>query len=120
MIEYREIPESDMLELVIDGSLTAAEYHTVAQQALAFIETHKKVRVLKEIRSFTGFDIAIFKEKLVGAMVKHINDIRATAVVSDEHWVEQLTNFLKPLYPYPVQCFRLEQLEEARRWLKSV
>ncbi len=120
MIEFREIPEADMLEVMIDGRLTAEDYHPMAEKILAFMEKHEKIRVLKEIRSFTGVDFAIFKEKLIGAMLKHIKDFRGVAVVSDELWIEQITNFLKPLYPYPVHCFKLAQIEEARKWLKSV
>lgn len=120
MIEYREIPDADMLEVMIDGRLTAEEYHPIAEKILAFIEQHKKVRVLKEVRSFTGLDFGIFKEKLIGAMLKHIKDIRGVAVVTDEQWIEQITNFLKPVYPYPVQCFKQTQMEDARNWLRSV
>jgi hypothetical protein len=120
MIEYRETPDADMIELMIDGHLHADEYHATAEKLLAFMEKHSKIRVLKEVRRFTGIDLAVFKEKLIGAMLKHINDVRAVAVVSDEHWIEQLTDFLKPLYPYPVRCFKISQVEEARNWLKSI
>jgi hypothetical protein len=120
MIEYKEIPEAGMLEVMIDGRLTAEEYHPIAEKTLVFMEKHQKILVLKEIRSFSGIDFAIFKEKLIGAMLKHIKDIRGVAVVTDEQWIEQITNFLKPVYPYPVHCFRLAQIEEARNWLKSI
>jgi SpoIIAA-like len=120
MIEYKEIAEANMLEVMIDGRLTAEEYHPIAEKMLAFIEEHRKILVLKEIRSFSGIDFAVFKEKLIGAMLKHIKDVRGVAVVTDEQWIEQITNFLKPVYPYPVSCFKLEQIEEARKWLRSI
>jgi hypothetical protein len=120
MYECREIPDTDTLELMIDGRLSADEYHATAEKILAFMEKHGKIRILKEVRSFTGLDFGIFKEKLIGAMLKHMKDITAVAVVCDEHWVEQVTDLLKPIYPYPVRCFKLAQIEEARNWLKSV
>lgn len=120
MIECREIPDFQIIEIMVDGRLTASEYHAAAEKVLAFMEKHKHIRVLKEVRSFTGLDFGVFKEKLIGAMLKHINDIAGVAVVSDEPWLEQLTDFLKPVYPYPVRCFKLAQIEEARNWLKSV
>jgi hypothetical protein len=120
MIEYREIPDADMIELVIDGYITAEEFHAIAEKAQAFMEKHKKVRALKEVRSFTGLDFSIFKEKLIGAWLKHLKDIRGAALVCDEHWMEQLTDLLKPIFPYPVRCFKIGQIEEARAWLKSI
>jgi SpoIIAA-like len=120
MIEYREIPEFDMIELTIDGHITAEEYHALYEKIEPFLEKHKNIRVLKEVRSFTGLDIGVFKEKLIGAWLRHFKDIRAAALVCDEHWMEQLTDLIKPMFPYPVRCFKLAQIEEARAWLKSI
>lgn len=120
MYEFKEVPEADMLEVMIDGHITSDEYHAAVEKIFAFMEQHKPIRVLKQVRSFNGLDFGIFKENIIGAMLKHMKDIRAVAVVSDEHWVVQLTDLLKPVYPYPVQSFSFSQLEEARTWLKSV
>ena len=120
MIEYREILDADMIELIIDGYITAEDLHAIAEKIQVFMETHKKIRALKEVRSFTGLDFSIFKEKLIGAWLKHLKDIRGVALVCDEHWMEQLTNALKPVFPYPVRCFKMAQIEEARTWLKSI
>jgi len=120
MIEYREFPDDDRIELTIDGHITAAEFHAVAEKIEPFIEKHKNIRALKEVRNFTGLDLSVFKEKLIGAWLKHSKDIRATALVCDEHWMEQLTDLLKPIFPYPVRCFKLAQIEEARAWLKAI
>jgi hypothetical protein len=120
MIECREIANTDIVELIIDGRVTAEEYHAVAEKLLPMLEKHRQIRVLKEVRSFTGMDLGIFKEKLLAAWLTHLKDVVAVAVVCDELWMEQLTNFLKPIYPYPVRCFKLAQVEEARAWLASV
>lgn len=120
MIEYREIPENDMIELKIDGYITAEDFHSIAEKLLLFMDQHKKIRVLKEVRSFSGLDFVIFKERLIGAWLKHFKDVGGVAVVCDEHWMEQLTELLKPIYPYPVRCFKPTNIEEARSWLKSI
>lgn len=119
MIEMRESPDSDIIELTIDGHVTAKDYHELAERFLAAYEKHGKIRVLKEIRSINGVDFEVLKEKLILALVKHIKDVKCGALVTDEHWLEQLTDFLKPAYPCPVRCFKLNQIEEARQWLRS-
>lgn len=119
MYELRESPDSNIIEVMVDGSISAAEYHEMAERCLAFIEKHGKVRVLKEIVHFTGLDFQIFKDQLIYALLKHVNDVTATAVVTDEEWIVNLTNLLRPAYSYPVRCFNSSQLEEAREWLKS-
>lgn len=120
MYEVRENPQTKTIEVMVDGPLSAVEYHEMAEKSLAFIEKHGKVRVLKEIRSFNGIEFSVFKDKLILALLKHINDVTGTAVVSDEPWIERVTNFFKPTYPYPVRLFKLNQLEEARQWLNSL
>jgi hypothetical protein len=120
MIECREVADTDIVEVVVEGRITADEYHAVAEKMLTIMNKHKKLRVLKEVHNFSGIDLSIFKEKLLSAMLTHWKDIVAAAVVTDEKWVEQLTNFLKPVYPYPVRCFKLGQIEEARQWLNSI
>lgn len=64
MFEYRENSETSTLEVMIDGHITADDYHTMAQKVVAFMESHPKIRVLKEIRSFDGLDFGIFKVKI--------------------------------------------------------
>jgi len=61
MYECREIPDTDTLELMIDGRLSADEYHATAEKILAFMEKHGKIRILKEVRSFTGLDLVSSK-----------------------------------------------------------
>ncbi|MBX9690033.1 MAG: STAS/SEC14 domain-containing protein [Candidatus Obscuribacterales bacterium] len=119
MIELREYPENAILEAVVDGYVSAEEYHEVAEKTLAFIEKHGRIRVMKEIHSFSGMDFSAFKDKLVAALLKHLNDVIAVAVVTDEKWIQDLSNLLKSFYPYKMRCFKLTEIEEARVWLKE-
>jgi len=116
----REDADSDIVEIVVDGEIKASDYHDAAEKVLQVIEKHGRIRVLKEVRKFTGLNFDVFKNKLIFDMLKHVKDIRCAAVVSDEHWARQLTDFLAPAYPYPVRTFALSEIEEARSWLKSV
>lgn len=120
MYELRENNDTKTIEAMVDGPISASEYHEMAAKCLAFIERHGKVKVIKEIRSFEGVDFSIFKDDLMLALLKHIDDVVATAVVTDEKWIEQITSFFQPTYPYPVRLFKGNQLDEARAWLQTI
>ena len=119
MIDYKEIPESNIIEFTIDGKVTADEYHDLAERALAFMKKHGQIRVLKAIKSFDGFDLEIFKEKLLGDLLRHKSDITHAALVSDEKWMEQLSSLVMPAFPYRVRYYKLDEIDQARAWLKS-
>jgi hypothetical protein len=119
-MKLRNSEDSDLVEIIVDGEIKASDYHDVAQKVLAVMEKHGRIRVLKEVKNFSGLNLDVFKDKLIFDLLKHLKDIRCAAVVSDEQWVQQLTIFLAPAYPYPVRSFKLAEIEEARSWLKSI
>ncbi|MCA9819042.1 MAG: STAS/SEC14 domain-containing protein, partial [Cyanobacteria bacterium HKST-UBA01] len=82
MITYNEIPESKIVEFTVDGKINAEDYHKLAENFLAFVEKHDKVRVLKQIKSFEGFDLEILREKLLGELLRHQGNITHAALVS--------------------------------------
>jgi hypothetical protein len=119
-MQMRNSEDSDIVEIIVDGEIKASEYHDTAEKVLAVIKKYGRIRVLKEVKNFRGLNLDVFKDKLIFDLLKHLKDIRCAAVVSDEQWVQQLTNFLAPAYPYPVRSFKLSEIEEARTWLKSI
>jgi hypothetical protein len=119
-MKMRNSTDSDLVEVIVDGDIKANDYHDVAEQVLAAMKKYGRIRVLKEVRNFSGLNFEVFKDRLIFALLKHLKDVRCAAVVSDEEWVQKLTNFLAPAYPYPVRCFKLAEIEEARKWLKSI
>lgn len=119
-MKMRNQEGSDLVEIIVDGDVSAADYHEVAEKVLAVIQKFGRIRVLKEVRNFTGIKFDVFKDRLIFDMLKHQRDIRCAAVVTDEPWVEQITNFLAPAYPYPVESFKLREIEDAREWLLSI
>lgn len=119
MIDCREIPDTNIIEFSIDGKISAEEYHKLAERALAFFQKHKKVRVLKEIITFDGFDFAIFKEKLLPDLLRHQGDITHAALVADEKWIEQISSLITPAFPCRVRQYKLNDLGAAREWLRT-
>ncbi|MEO0932680.1 MAG: STAS/SEC14 domain-containing protein [Cyanobacteria bacterium J06641_2] len=51
MIEYRNNPENNIVEISVEGKITEADIDQVVAQIKADIEKHGKLRILEEIRS---------------------------------------------------------------------
>lgn len=120
-IKYGGIPGTNIFEISVDGKVTPEEYNRAIDAYLDFFNKHEKVKVLKVIHNFEGFDIAMIKDRIaqIGDLWSRIGDISAAAAVTDEKWIHQLTGMLSKAYPFPTKVFELNQLEEARNWLQT-
>jgi len=118
MFEIREVPDTNIVEIVIDGSITAADVQEAIPSFIAATQHHKSVRVLKEVRSIEGVDFSAIAPQ-IGEIYQHLGEISHVALVADESW-EPVIAQMKPMYPFPVKFFGPKQVEEARNWLKTV
>ncbi len=81
MIEYRNNTDNNIVEITVEGKITEADFDQVITQLKADIEKHGKLRILEEIRSFTGIDpIVLWKDAKLG--FAHVNDFTHAAVVN--------------------------------------
>lgn len=119
-MQYREIPDTNVMEVDIDGRVSAENYHEVAEAALAFMEKHDKVRVIKIIRNYDGVDLEILKEKLILKMFAHRGDITHAAVVTDKRWITSLSKFVTPLYKCKTRIYQMAEVDDARKWITEV
>lgn len=116
MIEYREHPDSDIVEFVIDGKVTRAEFDEAAAKFQASVEKHGKVRVLEDVRGFSGIDPSAVWEDIKFAW-RHRRDIRRAAVVGDQSWVQAWARLAGPFAPCPVKYFDRSDMAAAWEWL---
>lgn len=117
MIEYRNNPNNNIVELTVEGKITAADFDQVVVQMKADIKKHGKLRLLEEIRSFEGIDpIALWKDAQFG--LAHVGDFTHAAVVADAEWVRTISAAAANLLlSTQVKAFERSQLEAAREWL---
>lgn len=116
-LEYKRHEDSNVVELVVEGKITAASFDDFVRQAEADFEKHGKLRILEEIRSFEGIDPIAFWHDL--QYIRRINDVTHAAIVADAKWMRSLTEAIKGFYPFEVRAFERSQIEEARTWLKT-
>ena len=73
MIEYKNNLDNNIVEITVEGKVTEADFDQVVSQLKADIEKHKKLRILEEIRSFSGIDpLALWKDAKFA--LAHLND----------------------------------------------
>lgn len=119
MIEYRNNPNNNIVEISVEGKITEADFDQVVSRLKVDIEKHGKLRVLEQIRSFSGIDpITLWKDVRFG--FAHVNDFTHAAVVADAKWVRTLAEAISSVLSAKVKAFEGSQMEEARTWLANV
>lgn len=118
MMGYQKVAGTNIVEIVIEGSLTEATLEQITAQLSADIEIHGKLRLLEEIRSFEGIDLmTLWKDAQFS--LKHINDFTHVAVVADAEWMRTIAMAVNALLSAEVKAFERSDIEAARSWLLS-
>jgi len=116
VIEYRNNPTSNVVELIIEGKITEADLDQVIAQMKLDISRHGKLKLLEEIRSFEGIDpMALWKDAQFG--LSHVDDFSHVAVVAEEAWMRTISTAADNILSAEVKAFEPSQHEAARTWL---
>ena len=118
MLEYREIPDTNIVEFTIDGAISAAEFDDVIARFEASIARHGKIRVLEHIRSLGGVGPSKWWEDVKFGF-KHRRDIARAAVVAEAKWIEIFANLVNPFLDAEVRYFKTAEIDMARAWLRE-
>ncbi|MEQ8205676.1 MAG: STAS/SEC14 domain-containing protein [Woeseia sp.] len=118
MLQYRWIPESNIVEFTIDGAITRRQFADLVTEVESKIEDFGSVDLLEEIRSIGNIPPSVLWADLRWA-VSHWKKIGRVAVVCDKDWVGKAVDVMQPLVAMDVRHFELTEKEEARRWLRG-
>lgn len=115
---YKEHPTLKTVEIIVDGKVTADEFHSIMPQMEAFIEKHGKIKILEIVKNFGGMSLSVMLEGIKFDF-KHIKDFSHCAVVTDEGWIGPFTRLFTPFFDVEVKTFKLSEEVNARKWLKD-
>ena len=116
MIEYRNNPNNNIVEISVAGKITEQDLDQVVSRLKADIEKHGKLRILEEIRSFDGIDpIALWKDVRFG--FAYINNFTHAAVVADAKWMRTFAEAVGSILSAEVKAFESSEMEAAQMWL---
>lgn len=119
MIEYKENPEVQIVELRVSGKITADEIKSAVGGLEATYSKWGKLKIYEEIGDLDGIEPAALWQDL-SAVHTHRDKIAKVAVVSDKKWVEYLTEIADEFTSFEIEKFsRDEGREEAYHWLNQ-
>lgn len=116
MISIKTLPDSNIVEFVVDGEISKEEFDRVLAHMEGEIQTHGSIRLLEELRSIGKFPISRLWDDLKFSF-EHLKDIERCAVVGQSRWLESWTKVGDAFTTCPVRYFSIDDIDDARAWL---
>ena len=110
----------DVVAIDARGFITAQDYeNALLPHVRAKLETHDKLKFLFVAgRYFDGFSGgALWDDAKFGLM--HVRSISKLALVTDAEWMRHGAKLFAPLMPAEVMVFDLDELEDAKEWIRT-
>ncbi|MFZ0612954.1 MAG: STAS/SEC14 domain-containing protein [Desulfobacterales bacterium] len=119
MLEIRETPDSNIVEIAVDGRISRKDFDRAVTVLNNKIAVYGNVRLLEEVKRIGAVEPSLIWEDLKWVYL-HFKEITRTAVVADRKWIELYTKIVKPFVKIEIRYFDSSEIEEARRWLASI
>ncbi|MBE9063416.1 STAS/SEC14 domain-containing protein [cf. Phormidesmis sp. LEGE 11477] len=116
-LQYNRVENSPVVEIVIEGKITAADMQSVIKEVETDLAKYEKIRVLEDIRDFKGVDPMALWVDL--KQVSKIRNISHAAIIADAKWVKTVAEAIGGLYPFELKVYERSQIAEARAWLAA-
>lgn len=118
MLTVSQSTDTNILEFTLDGSMSRKEFDKLVEQAEEMIEAYGKIKIIEIIN-----DIGKIQPSAIWADLKweptHLKYFSHAAVVADQKWIEWMIAPFRPFISAEIKVFHLDELEEARNWIKS-
>ncbi|MFG0328491.1 MAG: STAS/SEC14 domain-containing protein [Phycisphaerales bacterium] len=119
MFDFNRLPGSNIIEFTIDGPFTRADFNHLVNEMEAMIDEYGQIKVIEIIRHIGKIEPSAMWEDMKWSP-RHLKHFSHAAIVADQKWIEWMTAAVKPFISTEVRFFHLDELEEAREWLKTV
>ena len=118
MLEFIVIPDTNIMEIVVDGKVTTEELKGAHAAFEKLAGEHEKVRMLKHVRALGGIEASGFWDNLKFGF-EAMKSIDRVAVVADRKWIEIWTKLANPFTSAEAKYFGEGEIDAARAWLRS-
>src|SRR3546814_7253005 len=98
MLSHKVDETSGIVELVIDGEVSRAEYDAAINAIDGMIERHGTVKVLEILKNLGWVDMSVWWKDTVWGLA-HLRDFGRVAVVTDKGWVGPFAKAIGALMP---------------------
>ena len=117
-ITLRETNGGNVLEVLMTGKLSKADYEHFVPTVERLVQQHGKIRILVEMHDFHGWTAGALWQDIKFES-KHVSDIERIAMVGEKKWQHGMSIFCKPFTGAKIHYFDRASIDEARAWLKS-
>ncbi|ASD65575.1 STAS/SEC14 domain-containing protein [Bdellovibrio bacteriovorus] len=111
-----EHPEFKYIEILVDGDISKDSVVPLLNLIQKRIDDWGEVSVLEEVRDIGKIELAAFWKDLRFG-IKNLKKIPKAAIVTDIHWVKNVSNFFDPIVGTDIEVFTRKELDQARAWL---
>jgi len=118
MLSFTIDDESAVIEFMLDGEVTKAELDEAFEATDAAIARHGKINALAVIRAFDGMELAAWWRDMSWG-IRHLFSVPRRAVVTDVPWIRAASHLAGIFPPIETRVFALEEVEEARKWVRE-
>lgn len=118
MIEFLDIPDTNIVGVHFSDTLTEDDYEAFAPTLRHKLQAHTTVRVLFEIEDVEGWEDEDQWNDLAFDM-RQVEDVDKVAIVGDDPW-EPLVEKTKLLFPSSlIETYEDADREEGLEWLRG-
>lgn len=118
MLNWTVDDAAGVVELIVDGAVTRAEYEKLLPVLDGVIARHGKLRVVETVRQIGPIDWTLWWEDLKWA-VQNRNSLARCAVVTDHGWIGPITRAAAALFSGEMRVFRETEVDTARAWVRE-
>jgi hypothetical protein len=104
-----------VLEIRVQGKLTASDYDNFVPQIEALLKKGK-IRMIVELVDFHGWSAGALWEDTKFA-ARHFNDIDRIAIIGNTNWEKGMAVFCKPFTRAKIRYFDTAEIENAKNWI---
>jgi len=115
MIAIKQYDGTNIIEFTLDGCMTHEEFDKIAEKMLIVLRQHEKIRLIEVIKDEPSVMWRDMKK-----VPKHLKNFSHIAVVADQKWIEWISRITKPVVCAELRIFKLDEIENAREWIKHV
>ncbi len=110
----------NILAYKLIGTITGHDVRRIDVELEEAYVHHETINLLLRIEKLSGFRPSIFGEHIVALKRKALKHVNRYAVVGGPDWLENVIEFLNPLFSTDIRHFDLDDEHEAWRWLEEV
>lgn len=118
MLSYTVDEDAGVIDLIVDGAITRADYEALIPVLEAQIARHTRLRVVETVRTLGQIDWSLWWRD-VKWVADHRDQLAKVAVITDHGWIGPITRAAAALFSGEMRVFPENQAEAARAWVRE-